>query len=63
MEEMISIGKILNFHGIAGEARVGYSKGKDSQIKALKEVVIKNKKEIAFLISKSAFTRKTRQNL
>lgn len=44
MEEMISIGKVLNFHGIAGEAKIGYSKGKDAQIKALKEVIIKDKK-------------------
>ncbi len=44
MQEMISIGKVLNFHGILGEAKVGYSKGKDAQIKALKEVFIKNKK-------------------
>ena len=25
MEEIISVGKILNFHGIAGIAKVGYS--------------------------------------
>ncbi len=44
MEQMISIGKVLNFHGIAGEAKVGYSKGREAQIKTLKEVTVDGKK-------------------
>lgn len=40
--ELISIAKILNFHGIQGEAKVGFTKGKEEQIKALKQVVCKN---------------------
>ena len=31
-EKLISIGKITNFHGIAGEAKVGYTKGKEHQL-------------------------------
>lgn len=42
--DKISIGKILNFHGIKGEAKVGFSKGKNSQIAALKEVFVSDKK-------------------
>ncbi len=44
MENLISIAKILNFHGIKGEAKVGFSKGKDAQISALKKVWIDNGK-------------------
>ncbi len=29
MENLLSIGKILNFHGIAGEVKVGYTQGKE----------------------------------
>ena len=31
-EKLVSIGKITNFHGIAGEAKVGYTKGKERQL-------------------------------
>ena len=31
-EKYISIGKILNFHGILGEVKVGYTKGKEHQL-------------------------------
>lgn len=31
-EKLISIGKITNFHGIAGEVKVGYTKGKEKQL-------------------------------
>ena len=31
-EKLISIGKIINFHGIAGEVKVGYTKGKEHQL-------------------------------
>ncbi len=38
MEEIISVGKILNFHGIAGVAKVGYSNS--DVIKKLKKVFL-----------------------
>ena len=37
----ISIGKILNFHGIQGEAKVGFSKNQEEFLKKLKVVFIK----------------------
>ncbi len=41
----ISIAKILNFHGIKGEAKVGFSKGRERQIELLKKVYIKKDNE------------------
>lgn len=40
MSEYISIGKILNFHGIKGEVKIGFTKGKEQQIENLKQVII-----------------------
>lgn len=39
--QYISIGKILNFHGIQGEAKVGFSKNQEDFLKKLKTVYIK----------------------
>ena len=36
----ISIGKILNFHGVQGEAKVGYSKNQADFLKSLKSAFI-----------------------
>ena len=38
--EYISVGKILNFHGIQGEAKVGFSKNQAEFLKTLKIVYI-----------------------
>ena len=40
MSDYISIAKILNFHGINGELKLGFTKGKDEQIAHLKEVFL-----------------------
>lgn len=40
-EKLISVGKILNFHGIHGEAKVGFSKGRQDFFFTLKEVFVK----------------------
>lgn len=40
MGKLISIGKILNFHGIKGEIKMGYSAGKESLIKSLKNIYV-----------------------
>ena len=40
--KFISIGKILNFHGIQGEAKVGISRNQEDFLKTLKQVYIKN---------------------
>lgn len=42
MTKFISVGKILNFHGIKGEARVGYSKNQLDFLMSLESVFIKN---------------------
>ncbi|MGN0015652.1 MAG: ribosome maturation factor RimM, partial [Candidatus Gastranaerophilaceae bacterium] len=40
MNNLISIGKVLNFHGIKGEVKVGYTKGREKQIEQLETVFI-----------------------
>lgn len=40
MNDLISIGKVLNFHGIKGEVKVGYTKGREKQIEQLQTVFI-----------------------
>ena len=40
MSDFISVAKVLNFHGINGELKLGYTKGKENQILSLKEVYI-----------------------
>lgn len=39
--KFVSVGKILNFHGIQGEAKVGVSKNQQDFVCSLKEVFIK----------------------
>lgn len=39
----VSVGKILNFHGIQGEAKVGFSKNQEDFLAKLKFVYIKSK--------------------
>ena len=41
MTKYVSVGKILNFHGIKGEAKVGFTKGQDGFFCSLKQVYIK----------------------
>ena len=55
-EKFISIGKIINFHGIQGEVKIGYTKGKENQL--LSEKFLYLKKDNAykkFSISKLRF--------
>ena len=40
MSKLVSIGKILNFHGIKGEVKMGFSAGKEDLIKKLKQVFV-----------------------
>lgn len=40
MGKLISIGKILNFHGIKGEVKMGFTSGKEDLIKQLKTVFV-----------------------
>lgn len=45
MGGLISIGKILNFHGIKGEVKLGYTKGKEEQLRGLSKVFAKKEDE------------------
>ena len=38
----VSVGKILNFHGVQGEAKLGYSKNREDFLSELKEVYIQD---------------------
>lgn len=52
-DNLISIAKILNFHGIKGEAKVGFTKGKENQIQSLKIVFVKKNNSFKKLNVKS----------
>lgn len=39
-DNFISIAKILNFHGIKGESKIGFTKGREAQIESLKKVYV-----------------------
>ena len=41
----ISIGKILNFHGVQGEAKLGFSKNRESFLSELKQVYVQYNNE------------------
>lgn len=45
MGSLISVGKILNFHGIKGEVKLGYTKGKEEQLQSLTRLVAKKDDE------------------
>ena len=45
MSKFISVGKILNFHGIQGEAKVGFSKNQADFFLSLNEVFVKIQNE------------------
>lgn len=56
MSKLISIGKILNFHGIKGEVKVGFSAGKEPLLKTLKKIFIfQNNVKIAYDIESVRF--------
>ncbi len=45
MSKLVSVGKILNFHGIQGEAKVGFSKGQEEFFLGLRKVFLKKDNE------------------
>ena len=49
MSKYISVGKILNFHGIKGEAKVGFSKNQGDFIASLSGVFVKKNENYTFL--------------
>ena len=58
MDKYISVGKILNFHGIKGEAKVGFSKNRQEFFMSLDCVYIKNNNEYKKLEIESCRTNK-----
>lgn len=55
----ISVGKILNFHGVQGEAKLGYSKNREEFLSKLKQVYIQSGTEYLPLeIARIRFTPK-----
>lgn len=55
----VSIGKILNFHGVKGEAKLGYSKNREDFLSKIKEVYIQiNGEYKPFEVSYIKFTPK-----
>ena len=55
----VSIGKILNFHGVRGEAKLGYSKNREDFLSKLKRVYIQLDGEfLEFEIATLKFTSK-----
>lgn len=49
MENLVSIGKILNFHGIKGEVKTGFTKGRENFISKLKTAFVKYSGEVITL--------------
>lgn len=55
----VSVGKILNFHGVQGEAKLGYSKNREEFLSKLKEVYVQQDGEYKLLqVSRIRFTPK-----
>lgn len=55
----VSVGKILNFHGVQGEAKLGYSKNREAFLEQLSAVFVQNGDEYKRLeVSKIRFTPK-----
>ena len=56
---LISVGKILNFHGVRGEAKFGYSKNREDFLSKLQQVYIQvNDEYRKFAVSSLKFTPK-----
>lgn len=49
MNKYVSVGKIVNFHGIKGEAKVGYSKNQQDFFTSLDTVYLKDKDDYTSL--------------
>ncbi|MCD8378395.1 MAG: ribosome maturation factor RimM [Candidatus Gastranaerophilales bacterium] len=59
MSKFVSVGKILNFHGIKGEAKVGCSKNQHGFISTLSVVyILKNNEYLPFVVTNVKFNNK-----
>lgn len=58
MNKFVSVGKILNFHGVQGEAKVGFSKNQQDFFLSLKNVYVKKDNDYILLeISRSKLNK------
>lgn len=56
MNNLLSVAKILGFHGIKGEVKAGYTKGKEAQLLALKKMfILLNEKKLELNIESIRF--------
>ena len=58
VEKYISVGKILNFHGIKGGAKVGFTKGQEDFVTSLEEVFVQDGTEYLPLSVESSVSHK-----
>ena len=59
MSKYVSVGKILNFHGVRGEAKVGYSKNQRDFMTSLQDVfILKNNDYLPFRVTSIKFNNK-----
>lgn len=59
MSKYVSVGKILNFHGVRGEAKVGYSKSQRDFMETLEAVyILKDDVYQPFVVSSVKFNNK-----
>lgn len=59
MNNFISVGKILNFHGIKGEAKIGFSKGQEDFLLSLDKVFVKSGNDYIPLVVERSRMNKT----
>ena len=57
-EKYISVGKILNFHGIKGVAKVGFTKGQEDFVTSLEEVFVQDGAKYSSLAVESSVLHK-----
>jgi 16S rRNA processing protein RimM len=56
LEKLLSVGKILNFHGIKGEVKVGFSKGDEEILSEIKQfLVVKEDKSLFLNVEELSF--------
>ncbi len=59
MTKYVSVGKILNFHGVKGEAKVGYSKNQRDFVETLENVyILKDNQYLPFTVKSVKFNNK-----
>lgn len=59
MDKYISVGKVLNFHGIKGDAKVGFSKGQEDFVTSLEEVFVQDGADYQPLVVERASLHKS----